>query len=340
MSPNINDVAQKAGVSKSTVSQYLSGRYEYMGADTRERIKEIIESIGYRPNALARSLKNKSTNSVAVIVSSVLNPFFTSIIRGAEDYCKKAGFNLILCNADGDPAKEREYIETLLPKQIDGFLIATTEQNNDYIRNVDKHTPVVLAGRNVPDIGTDAVSVNNFSGISMGVEHLLSLGHRKIALFVLPYSTIKATPRSERVQAFKTVIKNRDHPGIIDWIVEVENDEELIRQKANELLSLGENRPTAFFGANDIMTITLFKVLKQMGVKLPQELALIGFDDWEWAALLDPPISAVAQPTYQMGYDAAELLVARINNKNILPKPQIAVYEPTLVARRSCGEEL
>ena len=194
MSVTINDVARKAEVSKSTVSQYLNGRYEFMSRETRARIKRIIEEMGYRPNALARSLKQKKTHTLAAVVSSILNPFMTNTIRGAEDFCMQAGFNLILCNADDDPQQELAYIHTLASKQIDGLIISTTGRNNEALAELNNNgTPVVLFSRHVPEIGVDTITVNNRLGIRMGIRHLISLGHRNIAFFVLPFHEIPAT---------------------------------------------------------------------------------------------------------------------------------------------------
>ena len=189
MAVTINDVARAAGISKSTVSQYLNGRFEFMSYETRQRIAQVIAEMEYRPNALARSLKQKKTHTVAAVVSSILNPFMTNTIRGAEDYCKENGFNLILCNADDDPEQELAYIQTLASKQIDGIMISTTGLNNAALQALNlSGTPVVLFSRHVPDIGVDTVSVNNRLGIDLGIRHLMAHGHRRIAFFVLPHS--------------------------------------------------------------------------------------------------------------------------------------------------------
>lgn len=339
MSVTINDVARKAGISKSTVSQYLNGRFEFMSEETQQRIRNIIADMEYRPNALARSLKQKKTNTVAAVVSSILNPFMTNTIRGAEDYCKESGFNLILCNADDDPRQELEYIHTLESKQIDGMIISTTGRNNEALKELNRSgTPVVLFSRHIPELGVDAVTVNNRRGMEMGIRHLIAQGHRQIAFFVLPYRETPVTPRRERAQAYIDLMVEYDLPVRADWLVETSNEEAILSKQLDCLLEGPGLKPTALFGANDLMTMSLVRLLANRRMRVPEDMAVIGFDDWEWAPYLSPPITVVAQPSYEMGRRATERLVQRIQKK-LEPGPVVEYYEPELIIRRSCGEK-
>lgn len=332
------DVARRAGVSKSTVSQYFNGRYDYMSVETRSRIKAAVDELGFVPNALARSLKKKQTYTIAIIVANILNPFSTATTRGAEDCCNKYGFDLILGNADDRPAKEKEYIETLVAKQVDGLIVSTTEKNNDLLRAVNSRTPVVILGRNVTELNCDTVRTDSYAGIRLAVEHLTALGHSRIALFMLPHREVNVSPRLERMQAFRDVCGELGLPLPPGWVVEVGFGEEALTAAVRNILREPEP-PTAFIGANDLMSIALFKaVKKQLGLRIPDDVALLSFDDWEWATLLDPPVTVVAQPAYEMGYMAAELLIKRIREKTADYKPQFMVYQPELIPRRSCGE--
>ena len=310
-----------------------------MSRETRVRIKRIIEELGYRPNALARSLKQKKTHTLAAVVSSILNPFMTNTIRGAEDYCKEAGFNLILCNADDDPQQELTYIQTLESKQIDGLIISTTGRNNEALKELNLNgTPVVLFSRYVPEIGVDTVTVDNKLGVRMGIRHLLSLGHQNIAFFVLPYRQIPVTPRRERVQAYQDLLQEYDLPQEAAWLVETERDESLLSAHIEELLQSPGRKPTAIFGGNDLMTMSIVRVLVKQGIKVPRDLAVLGFDDWEWAPYLNPPVTVVSQPSYEMGRRAIERLVGRIKKQFGDAAPELELYEPELIARQSCGE--
>jgi DNA-binding LacI/PurR family transcriptional regulator len=335
MAVTINDVASQAGVSKSTVSCYLNGRFESMSPETRERIAAVIADLDFRPNALARSLKQKRTHTIAVIVANILNPFSTAVIRGAEDYCKKSGMNLILCNADEDAAKEKEYIEMLLAKQVDGLIINTTGCNNQFIKEVNAATPIVLIDRKVPEIQCDTVTVDGIHGSLQAANHLFALGHRRIAMFTLPYRNV--SPREERVRGFKQALELHGLAGEPFLLIETEAEEDAVARRIEELLRRPA-RPTAIFGANNLITMAVIKALKKLGLAMPDDVAVIGFDDWEWAPLIDPPVTVVAQPAYQMGEKAASILIKRIKAGKPPKKPALVVYEPQLIVRKSCGE--
>lgn len=335
----IRDVAQQAGVSKSTISRYLNGRYECMSLETRQRIARVIAELGYRPNAVARSLKQKRTHTVGAIVANILNPFSTSIIRGVEDYCKKHGFNLILCNADDDPVKEREYIEMLTAKQIDGLIINTTGGNNPLVKEVNASVPVVLIDRKAPEMGLDTVTVDSDLGARLAIGHLVGLGHRRIAMFTLPCDQV--SPRLERVRGYQAALAEYNIPFRPELLVETDTQLETVTAKVRELLARAPGeRPTAIFGANNLMTMAIVKALKRLGVAIPRDMAVIGFDDWEWAELIDPPITVVAQPVYDMGIKAAAVLIKRIKAGKPPKKPATVVFAPQLVVRASCGELL
>ena len=335
MPVTISDIARQAGVSKSTVSRYLNGRYDCMSAVTREKISEIIAAADYRPNALARSLKQKRTHTIAAIVANILNPFSTSIIRGIEDFCQQAGFNLILCNADDQPVKEKSYLEMLLAKQIDGLIINTTGQSNDLMRSVCSQMPVVLIDRRIPELACDTVTLDNVKGVGLLVDHLAAMGRRRIAMFTLPFTTV--SPRWDRVRGYKEALARHGIPFNPDFLVESNTNEQAVQERLAALFAHGL-RPDAVFGFNNLMTIAIIKALQAMRLAVPRDIAVIGFDDWEWAPLLQPPVTVVAQPAYAMGNKAASLLIKRIQGKKTSPKPVLAVFQPELIVRRSCGE--
>lgn len=337
MPVTIAEVAKLAGVSKSTVSRYLNGLYDHMGKDTKDRIGQVIAELDYRPNALARSLKQKRTHTVGAIVANILNPFSTSIIRGIEDTLQEAGFNLILCNADDDPAKERDYVNMLVDKQIDGLIINTTGCNNELIAQVNQNTPVVLIDRKVSDIGIDTVTVDSAKGVSQAIAHMVGLGHRSIAMFTLPYDHV--SPRLERVQAYQAALAAHGLPFRDEWLVQTSIEDADVLSKLQALLAAAAPaaKPTGIFCANNMITMSVVKTIKKMGLSIPTEIAVLGFDDWDWAQLIDPPVTVVAQPVYDMGNKAAALLIKRLGGRPY-KKPLTILFEPQLVKRKSCGE--
>lgn len=331
----ISDVAAQAGVSKSTVSRYLNERYECMSLETRDRITAVIDATGYRPNALARGLKQKRTHTLAAIVANILNPFSTSVIRGIEDYCQQAGFNLILCNADDRPAKERQYVDILAAKQIDGLIINTTGKNNSLLASISQQMPVVLIDRKVPELQCDTVTVDCAAGVKAVIDHLIRQGHNKIAMLTLPYQAV--SPRLERVHGYREALVANGIPYREDWLLETDATETAV-EKTLAALFTRPDRPSALFGVNNLMTMAIVKVLKRLKIKVPQDVAVIGFDDWEWASQIEPPVTVVAQPAYDMGKKAAALLIGRLQGKNPGRKPAVVTYMPELVIRKSCGE--
>ncbi len=335
MPVTINDVAARAGVSKTTVSHYLNGRYDSMSKETRENIAQVVEELGYRPNALARSLKQKKTHTIGAIVANILNPFSTSIIRGVEDYCNQHGFSLILCNADEDPVKEREYLEVLADKQVDGLIINTTGYNNDLIKNLNLHLPVVLIDRKVPEINTDTVTSDSRKGVQLMIDHLIKLGRSEIAFFTMPYHEV--SPRTERVLGYRQALASHGIACKPHLLVETVLDEAAVI-RAVEMVLASPEPPAAIFGANNLMTMAVVKALKKLNISIPRDIAVVGFDDWDWAELIDPPVTVVSQPTYAMGQEAATLLIKRLKSKRNSRKPAVILFDPELVIRKSCGE--
>lgn len=331
----ISDIAVQAGVSKSTVSRYLNERYDCMSQGTRDRIAAVIEATGYRPNALARSLKQKKTHTIAAIVANILNPFSTSVIRGIEDYCQQAGFNLILCNADDRPAKERQYVDILDAKQIDGLIINTTGKNNPLLAAISQKMPVVLIDRKAPELQCDTVTVDSAAGVKAAIDHLVRQGRDKIAMLTLPYRAV--SPRLERVQGYREALGANGIPYREDWLLETDATEAAV-EKTLAALFARPDKPSALFGVNNLMTMAIVKVLKRLKLKVPQDVAVIGFDDWEWAAQIEPPVTVVAQPAYDMGKKAAALLISRLQGKKPDRKPAVVMYKPELIVRKSCGE--
>jgi DNA-binding LacI/PurR family transcriptional regulator len=303
-----------------------------MSEDTRQRIAQAIKELGFQPNALARSLKMKKTNTVGIIMANVLHPFSTAVSRGVEDYCQKHGYNVILCNADDKPTKERAYIHMLQMKQVDGIIIASTGANNDVLKQeIDSGFPIVLFDRVFNDLETDAVYSDNRKGAFMAIEHLIQLGHNRIALIVPEGSLISA--RTERIQGYYEALKAHDMPI----------DEELVKFLSHSEADLqldslwnNENPPTAILTINDLMTMEVLTYIKKKKIKIPQDVALIGFDDFPTAHLVDPPLTVVAQPTYEIGVRSAELLIQHIENSESQKYVQ-QIFPCQLIIRDSCG---
>lgn len=328
----IADVAKRAGVSKSTASQFLNKRYEYMSEDTRKRIMKAIKDLNYQPNAVARSLKVKRTNTIGFIVSNILHSTYTAILRGVEDFCNNRNYNVILCNSDDNPKKELEYIRMLQSKQVDGIIIISTGKNNDTLRDlIENDYPVVLLDRNFEELKTDTITVNNYQGASRAIEHLVQLGHHNIGV-ISPFHE-GFSPRLDRI---KGVYDTAETYGCADQLM-VRQVKDIGRtEQVLDQFFQSQNRPTAIFTINDRMTTEVLKYIKKKKMLIPDELALVTFDDLNWFELMTPALTTIKQPTYELGVMAAQLMLDRLEQGDKLDYRQI-VKDCQLVIRESCG---
>lgn len=318
------DVAKVAGVSKSTVSQYLNKRYEYMGEKTKLKIEEAIEELGYEPNFIARSLKQKRTSMVGIIVANITHFFSTEISRAIEDFFHTHDLHAIFCNADDDPEKEKKYIEMLRAKQVDGLIIFPTGQNNDlYKKMVNQGYPVVFVDRKVENLDVFSVITDNTHATSMAVQQVIEKGHRNIAFVVQP---LKVSPRIDRLAGYKQALTNAGIEINPDYIIEASIPD--MKNKLEQLFSL-EVKPTALFAANDRAFMAVGEFLKEKGIKLGKDLGLIVFDNIPFSHFLDAPISFIRQPAAEMGKKAAELLFQQINKENT--PPEVFVFPSKIV---------
>jgi LacI family transcriptional regulator, kdg operon repressor len=309
------DVAKLAGVSKSTVSQFLNKRFEYMGEKTKLKIEEAIEELGYQPNFIARSLKQKRTSMVGIIVANITHYFSTEISRAIEDYCHTHDLHAIVCNADDDPEKEKKYIEMLRAKQVDGLIIFPTGQNNDlYKTMVRQGYPVVFVDRKVENLEVFSVITDNTDSTYKAVQHVIEKGHRNIAFVVQP---LTVSTRIDRLAGYKQALTDAGLEIKPDFIIESSISD--LKSKLEHLFSF-EDKPTALFAANDRVFMAVGEFLKEKGIKLGKELELIVFDNIPFSHLLEAPITFIIQPAADMGKKAAELLFQQINKENTLPE--------------------
>src|SRR4051794_41007583 len=256
------DVAKAAGVSKSTVSQYLNKRFEYMGEKTKLKIEKAIEELGYQPNFIARSLKQKRTSMVGIIVANITHYFSTEVSRAIEDFFHTHDLHAIVCNADDDPEKEKKYIEMLRAKQVDGLIIFPTGQNNDLYKSMVKQGyPVVFVDRKVENLEVFSIITDNTDSTYNAVQHLIDKGHQNIAFIVQP---LQVSTRIDRLAGYKQALTDADLEVNPDFIIEASIPE--MKNKLEQLFSL-EVKPTAIFAANDRVLLVVMEYLKEKGIK-------------------------------------------------------------------------
>ena len=339
----IHDVARHAGVASITASRALSGNAP-VSAAVRERVERAVQELGYVPNALAQSLKSRFTGTIGLVVSDITNPFFTSLTRGVEDVAQAAGYSVIVGNTDESLSKQRTYLEMLRRKRVDGLLLVPAGGDPADVSDwLATGTPLALVCRTVQGIDLPAAHVDVVRGESLRsserlVSHLVAHGHTRIAIVDGPLDLSTA---AERFQGYRAALRRAGFAP----------DPELERfgpftveagsAATHSLLDLPVP-PTAYFAANNFLSVGVLRVLRERGIRVPEDVALVGFDDIPQMAYLDPFVTVAAQPAAQIGRKAAAALLARIDAQRTAEQAPGApgeetIFETDLLLRRSCG---
>ncbi len=332
----IHDVARKAGVAPITVSRVINNS-GYVSDKLRAKVNTAIDELGYVPNVIARSLKSKRTNTIALVFTDITNPFFNFIARGVEDTASKAGYNVIFCNTDESQTKEDNYIQLLLQKQVDGVLLVPADVNSksiDFIRK--QNTPVVVIDRNVAHDNVDIVRGDSEGGAFILTKHLIDLGHRRITLISGPE---KVSTSLDRVSGYLRAMEEHGLSKYIDYChgsYTVQCGIDL----TNQLFSR-ELKPTAVFGGNNFISNGVITALNQLDLKVPDDVAVVSFDDIPKKLSPNPFLTVIIQPPYEIGQKATELLLLRIQDEGSTPTPyQDIVFPVKLIVRESSGGDV
>jgi LacI family transcriptional regulator len=334
-SATIKDVAAHAGVSVATVSAVINSN-KYVSPDLAQRVQESIAALWYERNSLAQGLKKHTSHIIGLIISDITNPYFTSVVRGVEDVANARGYSLILGNTDEDVQKEMSYMRLLESKRADGLIVAITLGSHGYLRSWPaQRLPLVSIDRLPSELSIDAVLVDNVAGARQAVEHLIALGHERIGI-VTGLSGITST--EERLTGYQQALETHGIPRDPTLIAEGHSRIEGGERAVLQLLTQETARPTALFVTNGLMVIGALQAITRVGLRCPQDIALVGFDDFEWAAVMHPRLTTVRQPTYEIGQKAAQLLFERLEKRDATP--QIVRLQPHLIIRESSGATL
>jgi LacI family transcriptional regulator len=329
----IRDVAKRAGVSPMTVSRVINGGAQ-VSPGARARVEEAIAELGYVPSRLARGLSAQRTGTIAVVVPDVANPFFTLVVRGAEDVARRAGYGVILCDTRSDLGAERELIEEMIAHRVEGIVIApVSDRSRDHLRRLAKFgVPFVLVDRTVPGIEADAVRGDSVDGARQLVEHLLSLGHRRIGLIV---ESDEVSTARERRRGYEQTLDAAGVPLDPALVAQATADPDGGFEGMRRLLAL-EERPTAVFTVNNLVALGAIEAVRDAGLEVPDDVALVCFDDIAYASRLYPFLTVMEQPAETFGTMSTQLLLERIDRRG--PKRKHLVVLPAeFVVRRSCG---
>lgn len=306
--PTIKDVAHLAGVAPITVSRVINNT-DYIREDTRQRVLRAIDQLGYVPNKVARSLRSRQTGMLALVVSDITNPFFTTVARGVEDAASAAGFNLILCNTDESEAKQEIYLQLLLERRVDGILLVPARSAVEPVQMIQKmDIPVVVLDRKLPGAQADVVRCDSEDGAYRLTRLLLRHGHRRIAMLSGPLDVSTAV---DRVKGYQQAMAEGGLLTGNQMILYGEFTPESGYEMAQAALA-SQQPPTALFAGNNFIAIGALKALRDYNLSVPDDIAVVGFDDLPPAIVVDPILTAAAQPAYAMGRTGAELLLARL----------------------------
>jgi len=331
----IKDVAKEAGVSIATVSRIVNDIPGQYNEKTKKRVVQTIEKLNYQPNAIARSLRNRKTRTIGFAVPG-LQPFFAEVLEGVQSVARKKGYSIVLCNTDYDPKQEEAYVVNLLEGRVDGVIFTSGVMQDEHIlRLKEEGIPIVLIEKFMQNSDIPAVVIDNLSAAKKGVKHLLSLGHRKIGYISAPLELLSLR---ERFEGYKQALLESRVPydSSVVYIEKTIKKEDLRSgyKIMKRILQQG-NFPKVFFIVSDTLAIGAIKAIKDFGMKVPDDIAIVGFDDIDIASFSDPPLTTMVQPKYQMGAKGMETLIkvmsgVKLRKKEIRLGVEIAV-------RGSCG---
>jgi DNA-binding LacI/PurR family transcriptional regulator len=331
MKTTIYDIAKEANVSIATVSKVINSKGK-ISAEKRKEVLQVMNRLNYQPSMIATALTGKQTFTLGLLVPDISNPYFAEMARAIEDQGHRTGYSVVICSTDNKDERVENYINLLLKKSVDGIIIGTGVDNQELILHLlNRKIPVALISREMPDIPVHTVVVDDVLGGRLAAEHLLELGHTRIGVLA---EDLKVISSRNRVRGFRQALREdglsfREEDAIIcDYQIG------LGKQAALELLS-SLNRPTALFCCNDLLAIGAIQAAKELGLRVPSELSIVGFDNTILATVTDPQLTTVAQPIEHMGKQAVNLLMQDLEQYQTV-KNRIVV-QPELIVRQSTG---
>lgn len=320
----IRDVARVAGVSVATVSRVLNNN-GYVNGDTRKKVEAAIKKLNYKPNAVARSLFKKESKMIGLIVPDITNPFFPQLARAVEDVTNHLGYTLVLCNSDEDIIKEQKYIEVLNQKYVDGFIVVTSTLKSEHIK--DLKVPIVALDRPI-DSDTPTVSVNNYEGARTATKYLRDTGCQKIAHVRGPHDVINA---DDRCRGYIDEVQDLEwfHSElIVNGSFNINKTKEITKELLIKYPDID-----GIFAGNDIMAVGVIKAAEELGIRIPEQLSIIGFDGITLCETTSPELTTMAQPIYKIGSTAVQILIDLIENRPL--KQKNYTFSVDLIERQS-----
>lgn len=327
----MRQVAERAGVSITTVSHVVN-QTRFVSEELVTRVRNAIEELSYQPDQRARSLRVGKSETIAMMVTDIVNPFFPAVVRGSEDCAREHGYSLILCNTDEDPSQEELYVSLMMERRVDGFLVAPSMRPEKTLKTlIDQEVPLVIIDRRC-SLPVDQVYSDNEAGAYAATQYLVGLGHTRIGAIV----ELEGIPSfDDRVRGWRRALEEAGIPMDPRWLRQA--GLEVAGATAAAAKLLGESGVTAIFTTNNLMTLGALEFLKSADLRCPKDVSLVGFDDPKWAASVNPAITSVGQEPYEMGYKGAELLIKRIEGDK---SPLTSICLPCDLRVRESSREL
>lgn len=332
MPKGIKEIAELAGVSITTVSHVINNT-RFVSEKRRGLVLQAMARLNYRPNRIAQALRRRQSLVIGVILPDITNPYFADMARGIEDACFDKNYSAIICNSDGSTSVEAHYIAMLAEKQMDGIiLVSVGDHGQRPPENIVSDIPFVMMDREMPGLAADSVQVDNRLGGRMAAEHLFRLGHRSVLCIG---GAPEVYPSWKRIDGFIEYMRENGFPPPLRWVAAGDFQAESGYALTRKALA-GKTRPTAIFAANDLMAYGAVRAAAEMGLRIPGDISVVGFDDINLSALFNPPLTTIKQPRLEMGETAVRLLLERAGERGMEARRVMLPLE--LVERQTTGQ--
>lgn len=329
MKVTIYDVAKKANVSISTVSKVINKKGK-ISKETQHRVFQAIKELNFQPSVVASALTSKRALCIGMLVPDLSNPFFAEMVRSVEEVGHQLGYHLMICYTNNNQQEEENYISLLRKKRVDGIILATGMRKGTLTDELNQSAiPVAVMARDIPELEVDTVLVDDYMGGYLAASHLIELGHKRMAVIS---EDLNVTSSRERKRGFLKAMKDHELLAEPEWFPVSDSSIGVGREAARELLR-NPQRPTAIFAFNDLLAVGVIQAAKEMNIKIPDELSIVGFDNTIFATIIDPPLTTIAQPVQDMGRHVMEVLNENITVRQSLKRRILLM--PNLIVRNT-----
>jgi len=318
----ISDIANAVGVSKTTISRYINGHYEYMSPETKDRIQKAVDDLRFRPNNLARSLKSKRSRLIGIVANTLEYQVASMFVRGLHEVCVDNGFSTMICSSDNLLVREIEELKMCLSHQVDGIALIPVNMDCTYYHQIHENgTPIVMSNRYREDWKYDGVYVDNVALSRKALKHLIDNGYNRIALFT--DNQIKESNKSFREEAFIDFINQNCGMSGRDMLYVVEKKPELVRSAIQDMMNLYPQDRKAVFAINTNTLLLTLTEIKKMGLRIPEDIGILGYDLVGWTDLVSNGVTSLNQPFYELGIASGRQLIKRVDNPGLFKRDEI-----------------